>query len=1142
MTFLCAAAIAVILAFTTFGRAVTDTGRAPAGGLAANDTVLFYGNSMVERLLEHGEFEAMLQLSDPAKKLHVRSLAWTGDEVGTRLRPEGYAEHMKNLIELWPAQVIVLGYGMNEAFAGQAGLADFRTNLNSHIDQLHRVHKGARFVLLSPTAVEAGVPHGHPDAAARNRDVALYAKVIQEVAAARGAQYIDLFTTTQKYFERGADAKPAPDTTDGLHLSDTGNRLIARLIAAALVGDAAVAKLDPVRIAEVAKAAAAKHDYNAYATRPINAVVYYGVRKRPEEYKTEMPRYYKMIELLEDQVHQLAADPKLKFADLPRPTLPKIADGRSNKDRHGIGTMKSPAEAMKEFKIADGYAVNLFASEEQFPDLRNCVQMAFDARGRLWVVTMPSWPHTVPGEPKLDKIIILEDTDHDGKADKCTTFASGFDALDGVAFHERGVIISAQPRLWLMRDTDGDGKADEKEELLRGIDVTDCHHGGMVDVDPIGNVLFSDGVFHRSQIETPFGVHRGFDATTYRLDPRTGAVHTEYQTLTPNPWKITFNRTGQMFQMYGGGNLNDAVPLAWTPLGIYHGYASNTILDYGKGCGACVIDGPNFPANLRGGWASATLLGNYFVALTTPRDNGGSLSPASRLDVISSPNAAFRPADIAFGFDGAMYVSDFCNIIIGHAQNAMRDPRWDHDHGRIWRIVYKAGPIVAAKDWPKIEGASVDELLKLLNHPQMIVRQHARIALRAVGVKVVPAVDAFAQSQASAGDAAEQPLLESLWVLQGLGEARPQLIEKLLQSKDTDMRTAAVQLLRFSAASNPASAQLLAKAAADTAPRVQMAVINVVSHLRGDGVVTVEPIARSIKPASDHVTKMLKDLDYGTASRRGPSVPILEMAASTRVDHWLFTAKPGDKPIAFTVGGKKDAANVGNGTYRTYVDADVAKMAILGIRNGHLDVSVNGDQVLSQDSNWSNDQQPQIELRKGVNLIEVTFRALKGAPPPVYLCDPLGQPLAGVKNAGDEAKLHAMAAAWESAYGLGDAIRIQAVKNQMQFTPREIHIKAGQKVRIVFDNPDLMAHNIVIVDRGALEEVGELVDKMMTDPKAMEKSYIPGTPKILASIPLVNSAGRATLEFTAPREKGEYPFICTFPGHWRLMKGVIIVE
>ena len=71
--------------------------------------------------------------------------------------------------------------------------------------------------------------------------------------------------------------------------------------------------------------------------------------------------------------------------------------------------------------------------------------------------------------------------------------------------------------------------------------------------------------------------------------------------------------------------------------------------------------------------------------------------------ILSSPNAAFRPADLEFGMDGALYVSDFSSPIIGHAQHPMRDPHWDHDYGRIWRVIHTGKPLI--KEWPVIEGA-----------------------------------------------------------------------------------------------------------------------------------------------------------------------------------------------------------------------------------------------------------------------------------------------------------------------------------------------------------------------------------------------------------------------------------------------------
>lgn len=1030
--------------------------------LKPNDTVLFYGGGFVERLCESGELEARIQLARPELKLRFRSLAWTGDEVGNRLRPEGYVEHLKNLLAKWPANVVVLGYGANESFAGEAGLADFRTQLDAHLSQLVRLHAGAKFVVLSPVAGP-------------------YAKALADAAAKHGAVFVD------------------------------GERELVR----AFVADVPV---DAARLAEVTQAAAQKSRFVADVVRPKNAVVYFGVRKRQDEYDGEMPRYHRLIEMADDILQRVVAG--AKFADFPRPTLLPLGEGRSNKDRFGAGTIKSPAEQQAEITVADGYALNLFASEVEFPDLKNPVQIAFDARGRLWVVTMPSWPHTVPGELPKDKLLILEDTDRDGKADKQTVFADGLDALDGVAFHHDGVIVSAQPRLLLMRDSNGDGRADQTRELLRGVDVTDSHHGGMVATDPLGHVMFCDGVFHRSQFETPFGVVRGIDATTYRLDPVSGRVWSEYQTMTPNPWKITFDRWGGVFQMYGGGPVLDELQNTWTPLGVAHAYSKATVLNYGKGSGAAIVSSPNFPDDAQQGFVSATLLGRYFVALSRRKMDAGAIVAADRLDLLSSPNAAFRPVDVAFGMDGALYVSDFTSSIIGHAQHPMRDPQWDHAHGRIWRVVNKAKPLL--KDWPRIEGASVPDLLALLTHPQDLVRHHARIELRKTDC--VAAID-------RAKPASDQATLEALWVLHSRGEVRPALLGEVLKSKDPMTRAAAVMLIRFQADRLDAPA-LLHTAAADPHPRVRMAVVNVVSHLRPT-MPQVEHALHALKADEPALKTMLETLKAGTKPVKGRSVPVLEVAADTQLREWLRDGKPIDPKAK----GKAD------GVFRTFVEADTPQPAILAVKHGFLDVNVNGVQLLSSDTQWSSDQQVQLDLRPGLNVIEIAFRKLRGGtPPPIFLYDPLGQRLAA-RTANDNISLLAFAAAWDKANAdSGAALRVQAVPNQMKFAPAELRAQAGAKVRIVFENPDLMLHNFVLCTPDSDEEIGALADALAVQPDGLAKQYLPASPKILHATPLVQPNQKAELTFTAPTKPGRYPYLCTFPGHWRIMRGVLVVE
>ena len=1108
---------------------------------AKKATILFYGNSMVERLLEHGELEARLQIALPNEKLKIRSLAWTGDEVGNRLRLEGYAKHMKNLLKAWPANTIVLGYGLNEAFAGEAGLPEFRRHYRAHLKQLAGVHPGARFVLLSPISTE-------------NVDTKLYSQAIRELAAEHGTTFVDLHSATEGtvYVEKNPGGQnqdvdgigkyvPAFEyTTNGIHLNDAGSRVVAKTVADALLKLRGTAPTEPAlaHLREVARAASAKHFRVAELVRPKNAVVYFGVRARPYEYDGEMPRYHEMIRLTEEVVHTLAADPSRSFASMPTPSLAPMGEGRGNDDGDRTGIIKSVAEQQAEFKVADGYAINVFASEETFPELRNPVQIAFDARGRLWVVTMPSFPHTVPGLQPPDKLLVLEDTDGDGVADKMTPFAEGLDALDGVAFHRDGVIVSEQPKLWLMRDTDGDDRADTRVELLRGIDVTDSHHGGMIATDPMGDVIFSDGVFHRSQLETPFGVLRGIDATTYRLDPATGRIQTEWQHTTPNPWNVTFNRWGNIFQMYGDGDVYDGSSLIWTPLGAYQPYAYGRMTSYGKGCGTAVISSPNFPDKVQQGIASASLLGRYAVNLTILSDEEGMMKQESYDPIVSSHNAAFRPVDLEFGLDGALYVSDFCSPIIGHAQHPMRDPHWDHDYGRIWRIVHTGKPLV--KERPVIEGASPEALCELLTHPQDLIRHHARIELRKHGEKGLAAVDRWIAAFDRSHPEAEQADLEALFVCEGLGETRSQLLERLLASKDHKYRGAAVQLLRLQADRIDGVKEKLAALVNDPHPRVQIEVIDAVAHLR-----PIHPgvgeILATIDASNKHVSKSLSTLDHGIEPAKGRSVPVLDVAKASQLTHWHYLGKDGeDAPAELRIGQDKPSAT---GLFRTFVISEIAQPAIVAINHKNLEIRVNDALVFSQNSLWSGDQQVNVGLVPGLNAIEVLLRPGRrsGGFPPVYLYDPVGEALSGATYPESIDRFREGAAAYQKMIEeRGNLLHVQAVAGLL-FSPQKLRVAPGSKVRLVFDNPDVMIHNWVLLKPGSFEEVGALADQLAAQPDGMAKAYLPDTDKILTATQLVGPTEREEIVFTAPSEPGDYPYVCTFPGHWRIMKGTLVV-
>ena len=120
-------------------------------------------------------------------------------------------------------------------------------------------------------------------------------------------------------------------------------------------------------------------------------------------------------------------------------------------------------------------------------------------------------------------------------------------------------------------------------------------------------------------------------------------------------------------------------------------------------------------------------------------------------------------------------------------------------------------------------------------------------------------------------------------------------------------------------------------------------------------------------------------------------------------------------------------------------------------------------------------------------------------------------------------------------------IRIKTVREAMQFDKKEFTVTAGKQVVLILENPDAMQHNLVIGRPKSLEIIGTAADKMITAKDGAEKNYIPAIPQIVANTPLVNPEQTYRLIFTAPAQPGDYPFVCTFPGHWRIMNGVMKV-
>ena len=165
-----------------------------------------------------------------------------------------------------------------------------------------------------------------------------------------------------------------------------------------------------------------------------------------------------------------------------------------------------PELERKSFIVADGFEVNLFAAD---PLIAKPIQMNFDARGRLWIASSSIYPQIQPGQAANDRILVIEDRDNDGVADKTEVFVEGLLIPTGVEPGDGGAYVANSTELVHFKDTDGDGKADDRRVMLSGFGTEDTHHilhtlrWGMD-----GHLYFNQSIYIHSHIETPHGVRR----------------------------------------------------------------------------------------------------------------------------------------------------------------------------------------------------------------------------------------------------------------------------------------------------------------------------------------------------------------------------------------------------------------------------------------------------------------------------------------------------------------------------------------------------------------------------------------------------------------------------------------------------------
>ena len=489
--------------------------------------------------------------------------------------------------------------------------------------------------------------------------------------------------------------------------------------------------------------------------------------------------------------------------------------------------------ALERLKPAAGYEVSLFASEREFPEIANPLAMTFDTRGRLWVLTSPTYPHVLPGVPPRDKLVILDDVNQDGKADKLTVFADGLYIPTGFELGDGGVYVSQQPNLVFLRDTNGDDKADERRILLHGFGTEDSHHSiHAFTWGPGGDLYFQEGTFLHSQVETPYGTVRLEEAGVFRYEPRTEKLSVFVSYPFANPWGHVVDRWGQHFisdasngNNYYGTPFSGHVdyPRKQRPMQVW------TLTQVRPTANVEFVSSRHFPDAAQGNFLVTNTIGFQGIKQYTVREEGSGFVAVETDPLLMSTDPNFRPIAIKFGFDGALYVADWFNPLIGHMQYSLRDARRDATHGRIWRITATGRPL---NERPKIEGQPIEAQLELLKAYEDRTRYQARLALRArPTATVVAALKKWTQGLDPAEPGYEHHLLEALWVYEHHDVVEGELLNTLLQAQEFRARAAATRVLQHWFDRVDGALDLLKRMVNDPAPRVRLEAVRSLSFV-----------------------------------------------------------------------------------------------------------------------------------------------------------------------------------------------------------------------------------------------------------------------------------------------------------------------
>ena len=517
----------------------------------------------------------------------------------------------------------------------------------------------------------------------------------------------------------------------------------------------------------------------------------------------------------------------------------------------------SPESERATFTLAPGFEATLFASEAD--GVVKPIQMRFDARGRLWVVGSVVYPQIEPGQEPNDKVLILEDTDGDGRSDKTVVFADGLMIPTGIETlaDGSGCYVGHGTELLLFKDTDGDGRADQREVVLRGFGTGDNHQNiNSFAWAPGGELWFCQGLHARARVETPFGIVKLDQAGIWRLNTRTLRLEGYYGSAADpqNPWGFVFMDSGEALELAG----NNSVIIFPAPGMVMHPKSAQpaNLWTTGRGrkmSGGEIVGTTHFPDAWQGRLIVAGYLNNGVWTMRIHEDGSGFRLEETE-PLVTSTSSSFRPVDARFGPDGALYLCDWYNPIIGHYQASFRHPDRDKKHGRIWRITAQGRPLTPK---PALATATIADLGDALLSADrwtrrfatrlLAERPKAEVAARLAGLRFDQPDDArqAADPSGKSEERREVAALERLNVLRNHDALTWEEIARASQSPAPTLRAAAARALQFRALPLPHADvdALLRTLAADPHPRVRLHAVVASTYLDTPAAVEIPLIA-----------------------------------------------------------------------------------------------------------------------------------------------------------------------------------------------------------------------------------------------------------------------------------------------------------